>query len=168
MREQANWVDLQVPQAIERGEFDDLPGYGKPIEDLGSDPDPDWWVKKLVEREHITGVLPPALQVRKDDAELDDRLDRLTSEREVRRELEEFNERVRKARYQPLGGPPMITQERDVESRGGALARTRRRADAAQRPAGAAAEPAAPPPAATPDPDAAAHLGAGCRLSERR
>ena len=44
------------------------------VEGIGSDHDPDWWLKKLVEREKITGVLPPALQIRKDDAELDGRL----------------------------------------------------------------------------------------------
>ena len=68
MQNQTRWVDLQIQQAMERGDFDDLPGYGKPIEGIGSDHDPDWWLKKLVEREQITGVLPPALQIRKDDA----------------------------------------------------------------------------------------------------
>src|SRR5918995_91638 len=58
--QQATWVDLQVRQAMERGEFDDLPGTGKPIEDLGVEHDPDWWVKKLIERENIA-ILPPAL-----------------------------------------------------------------------------------------------------------
>jgi len=115
MQNQGQWVDLQIQQAMERGDFDDLPGYGKPIEGIGSDHDPDWWLKKLVERERITGVLPPALQIRKEDAELDGRLDRINAEREVRREVEDFNERVRKARIQPLGGLPMITLERDVD-----------------------------------------------------
>ncbi len=116
IQQQASWVDLQVRQAVERGEFDDLPGYGRPIEDLGTQHDPDWWVKKLVEREQISGVLPPALQLRKDDADLDERLDRMSLEGDVRRELEEFNERVRGAFYQPLGGPPMVTRPRDVEA----------------------------------------------------
>jgi hypothetical protein len=116
MRQQAKYVDLQIQQAVARGDFDDLPGFGKPIENLGTQHDPDWWVKQLIEREQITGVLPPALQLRTDDAQLDGRLDRITTEREVRAELEDFNERVRKARIQPLGGPPMITQERDVDA----------------------------------------------------
>ncbi|WP_278258534.1 DUF1992 domain-containing protein [Nocardioides convexus] len=59
--QQQTWVDLQVRQAMERGEFANLPGAGKPIEGLGETHDPDWWVKRLVERERIT-VLPPALQ----------------------------------------------------------------------------------------------------------
>jgi hypothetical protein len=115
MQRQQEWVDQQLRIAMERGDFDNLPGAGKPIKDLGSQHDPDWWIKRLVEREKITGVLPPALQLRKDDAELDARLDRHTAESEVRRELEEFNERVMKARYTPVDGPPLVTMPRDVE-----------------------------------------------------
>ena len=115
IQQQATWVDLQLRQAMERGDFDDLPGAGKPIEDLGPTHDPDWWVKKLLEREHVTGVLPPALQLRKDDAELDAALDRLPSEREVRAELEDFNARVMRARYTPVDGPPLVTQPRDID-----------------------------------------------------
>jgi hypothetical protein len=116
MEQQATWVDLQIRQAMDRGDFDDLPGHGKPIADLDGRHDPDWWLKRFVERENIHGVLPPALQVRRDDADLDDRLDGLTAERQVREAVEEFNEAVRRARFQPLGGPPMITEPRDVET----------------------------------------------------
>jgi hypothetical protein len=115
MQHQAKWVDLQIQQAMARGDFDDLPGYGKPIADLGSTHDPDWWLKRLVERERIS-VLPPSLQVRKDDLELDGLLDGLATPTMVRKEVEDFNERVAKARIQPLGGPPMITQMRDVDA----------------------------------------------------
>jgi hypothetical protein len=111
--QQETWVDLQVRQAMERGEFENLPGHGKPLEGLTGKDDPDWWVRRLVERERITGVLPPSLQLRKEDAELDGRLDRLGSEAEVRREVEEFNERVKWALYRPPEGPPMVTRRRD-------------------------------------------------------
>jgi hypothetical protein len=116
IEQQATWVDLQVRRAMERGDFDDLPGAGKPIDDLGATHDPDWWVKRLIEREHVTGVLPAALQLRKEDAELDAALDRLTSERDVRQELDEFNRRVVEARRQLQGGPPVITPTRDVDA----------------------------------------------------
>jgi len=141
IQHQAHWVDQQIRQAVERGEFDDLPGYGKPIEGLGPQHDPDWWLKKLVEREHIT-VLPPALQIRKDDAELEGLLDQITAEAEVRRELEDFNERVRRARIQPLGGPPMITQERDADAEVDAWRSRRAARVAAQRAALEAVAPA--------------------------
>ncbi|HWU20315.1 MAG TPA: DUF1992 domain-containing protein [Nocardioides sp.] len=112
--QQHTWVELQIRQAIDRGEFDDLPGAGKPIEGLGTEHDPDWWVKRLIERERVV-VLPPAIQLRKDDAALDERLDRLWSEAEVRREVESFNARVVRARLAPGDWPPLVTQPRDVE-----------------------------------------------------
>ncbi len=138
---QAQWVDLQIQQAMARGEFDDLPGRGKPITDLGSTHDPDWWLKKLVERERIA-VLPASLQLRKDDAELDDLLDGLNVEADVRREVEEFNERVIRARYRPPEGPPLITMPRDVEETVAAWHERRTTRRAAER----AAASAQPPP----------------------
>ena len=116
VRNQVQWADQQVRQAMARGEFDNLPGAGKPIKDLGSTHDPDWWLKKLIERERITGVLPPALQLRKEDAQLEETLDREWSEKTVRELLVDFNRRVVEARRQLLGGPPVITKLRDVEA----------------------------------------------------
>lgn len=135
---QAQWVELQLREAVARGDFDDLPGYGKPIEGLGAEHDPDWWVKKLVEREQVT-VLPPALTLRTEDAGLDDRLDRLGSERDVRRELVDFNDRVRHTLYSNPGGPPVITPQRDIEqevSRWQERRARRRAAELAARSAG--------------------------------
>ncbi len=139
IEQQQTWVDQQVRQAMERGEFDDLPGAGKPIADLGTHHDPDWWVRRLVERERIT-VLPPALQLRKDDAELDAHLDTLDSEVEARRFVEDFNARVIRARYTPVDGPPLITMPRDVE---GTLAGWAGRRAARRRTTPAAVVPAA-------------------------
>lgn len=116
MQQQASWVDQQIRVAMAKGEFDNLPGAGKPIKDLGTQHDPDWWLKQLIEREQVSGVLPPSLQLRKDDAELDGRLDEMSAEPEVRREVEAFNARVMKARYTPVDGPPLITQPRDAEA----------------------------------------------------
>jgi len=138
IQHQNTWVDLQIRQAQERGEFDNLPGAGKPIEGLGGEHDPDWWLKKLVERERIA-VLPPSIALRKEDAELDDRLDKLNVERDVRREVEDFNERVIRARYSLSAGPPLITMPRDVEATVEAWDQ-RRAARRAPR-----AQPAAPP-----------------------
>ena len=142
IQHQTQWVEQQLRIAFERGDFDDLPGAGKPLEGLGTEHDPDWWVKQLIEREHITGVLPPALQLRKDDAELDARLDSFHTAAEVQEEVEEFNARVIRARYTPVDGPPLITQPRDVEAEVGAW-RARRSARLA-RPE---------PPAAKPSPE---------------
>ena len=124
---QTQWVEQQLRTAMARGEFDDLPGAGKPIEGLGTEHDPDWWLKKLIERERITGVLPEALQLRKDDLELDALLDRQPDETHVRRELESFNRRVVEARRQLQGGPPVVTRTRDIEAEIAAWRDRRRR-----------------------------------------
>ena len=148
MEHRTRWVDLQVRQAMERGDFDDLPGAGKPIRGLGGTHDPQWWVKGLIEREQITGVGPAALLLRKEDAELDARLDRETTADGVRRVVEDFNARVVSARRQLLGGPPVITPTRDPdaevtawrERRTERQARQRRQRDlAAQQPSARAA-----------------------------
>ena len=128
--QQQTWVDLQVERAMERGDFDDLPGRGKPIEGLGERHDPEWWLKKLVERERIA-VLPASLQLRKDDAELDALLDTMAGPDQARAAVEEFNARVIQARYGIPQGPPLITMPRDVDATLAAWAERRaaRRAD---------------------------------------
>lgn len=112
---QAQWVELQVQQAVRRGEFDSLPGTGKPIADLDAPYDPDWWLKRLIERERITGVLPPALALRTEDARMDETLDHETTPDGVRRVIADFNARVVEARRQLQGGPPVITPVRDAD-----------------------------------------------------
>ncbi|WP_313810426.1 DUF1992 domain-containing protein [Glutamicibacter sp.] len=106
-------ADVQIRRAIKRGEFDNLPGSGKPI-DISDAHDPDWWFKSLVKREGLA-LLPPSIQLRKDDAALDEVLDQLPTTAAVRREVEEFNERVIRARYLLPDGPPLTTMPRDVE-----------------------------------------------------
>ena len=79
--QQHTWVDLQIRQAMERGDFDDLPGAGKPIEDLGDRARPGLVAQEAGRARADRACCPPSLQLRKEDAELDDRLDRSTSRR---------------------------------------------------------------------------------------
>jgi hypothetical protein len=114
--QQTLWVDAQIRRAMARGDFDNLPGAGKPIQGIGDTHDPEWWVKRLIEREQLSGLGPPAILLRKEDAELNDRLDRVSVEAEVRRILADFNARVVDARRQLRGGPPVVTPVRDIDS----------------------------------------------------
>lgn len=126
----AAYVETVIQQAIRRGDFDGLPGAGKPLENLDRGHDPDWWIRRKIESERITGLGPPAILLRTEDAELDGRLDRLHREGEARDALEDFNRRIVNARRQLLGGPPVVTPLRDVPAE---LAAWRARREERQR-----------------------------------
>ncbi|WP_282845660.1 DUF1992 domain-containing protein [Microbacterium oxydans] len=131
----AAFIETAIQVAIRRGEFDDLPGAGKPLEGLGTHHDPDWWIRRKIQTENLTGLGPPAILLRTEDRELDDQLDLLGRESDVRDVLEDFNRRVREARRQLQGGPPVVTPLRDVDREVAAWAERR-----AARPAPAPAE----------------------------
>lgn len=129
--ERAAFVETAIQQAIRRGEFDDLPGAGKPLPDLGGAHDPDWWIRRKIETEQLTGLGPPALTLRVEHAEMAQRLDALTREPEVREAVEDFNRRVVEARRQLQGGPPVVTPTVDVEAEVRAWGERRRAREAA-------------------------------------
>lgn len=47
-------VDRLIREAMERGEFDDLPGTGKPIPGAGTKDDEYWWLRKWIKRNRAT------------------------------------------------------------------------------------------------------------------
>jgi hypothetical protein len=129
--ERAAFVETALQQAIRRGDFDDLPGAGKPLPDLGGGHDPDWWIRRKIETEKLTGLGPPALTLRVEHAEMAERLDAIAREPEVREAVEDFNRRVIDARRQLLGGPPVVTPTVDVEAEVVAWAARRRARESA-------------------------------------
>ncbi|SDZ09714.1 protein of unknown function [Herbiconiux ginsengi] len=145
MEQRAQFVEIQIAQAMRRGDFDDLPGAGKPLTHLTESYDPNWWIRRKIERERLTGLGPPALTLRTEDAALDERIDEAGSERAVRELLTDFNRRVIEARRQLQGGPPVITATRDIElevERWQERRAARRRAHEAEREREAAARAA--------------------------
>ena len=113
-------VEKAIREAQERGEFDHLPGAGKPLKDLGDPDDPMWWLRRYAEREHLdmTGALPPALQLRKEAASYPGSLADLRTEAAVRHVLEDFNTRVRRDRLRPPdpGMPQLLAPTVDVDA----------------------------------------------------
>lgn len=109
------WVDQQIREAEERGEFADLPGKGRPIAGLDEPHDELWWVKGLLQREGVS-YTPPALSLRREVHDLQDRLQREPTEACVRRVVEELNGRIRSAnRMPPIDGPPTSVSPLDVD-----------------------------------------------------
>lgn len=134
-------AEYLIRDAMAQGKFDNLKYAGKPIPGLGESYDPDWWVKGLIQREHLTGVGPKAILLRTEEAELDARMDMQYSEKQVRDIVEDFNDRIIDARRQLQGGPPVITRTRDPDAE---VQRWRERRDAAA--AAAAEAPSGPEP----------------------
>ncbi|TDO34692.1 uncharacterized protein DUF1992 [Kribbella sp. VKM Ac-2527] len=91
------WVDLQLRQADERGEFDNLALAGKPLPKLAEAHDPDWWVKDFIRREQIDTevLLPASVQLRKEKERIPETVAKLRTETEVRDYLKDLNERIR-------------------------------------------------------------------------
>ena len=116
----AHWyetaIDRQLREATERGEFDNLPGTGKPFADAGGEYDDDWWVKDWLRREGATaGVIPPTLALRREVEDLDEIVDRLRTEGEVRDRVTQLNERIHQARVGRMDGPPVVLPSLDTD-----------------------------------------------------
>lgn len=107
-------AERKVREAMERGEFDDLPGQGKPL-DL-SDRDPNWWVKGLLEREQIRMPLPTSLALRREAKEIDDTVADCRDEAAVRAVVDDLNERILDSHRRRVDGPPVVTAKVDVDA----------------------------------------------------
>ncbi|MEV6258908.1 DUF1992 domain-containing protein [Nocardia sp. NPDC051911] len=100
-----SWVDKQIREATERGEFDNLPGAGKPLPGAGEPLDEQWWLKAYLHREGGTadGMLPPSLVLRRDLERLPETVRTLRFEQEVRDTVAELNDRVTRWLRMPTG-----------------------------------------------------------------
>jgi Domain of unknown function (DUF1992) len=108
------WIDAQIRVATEAGAFDNLPGAGKPLPNLGQEHDPLWWVKQLVQREQIS-TLPPSLELlRKVERELA-AIEKLHDEATVRHRVAALNVEIAKINATVVEGPPTRLGTLDVD-----------------------------------------------------
>ena len=108
------WIDAQIRVAREQGAFDNLPGAGKPLANLGQEHDPLWWVKQLIRREQIS-VLPPSLELlRKVEKELA-AIERLHDEATVRDRVAVLNVEISKVNATVMEGPPTRLSTLDAD-----------------------------------------------------
>jgi hypothetical protein len=89
-------VDRQIRMAQERGDFDDLPGKGKPLAALQGPDDENWWVRQFVQREGVPSdaLLPTPLQLRKEVERLPETVRDLPTEQAVRAAVSDLNRRI--------------------------------------------------------------------------
>jgi hypothetical protein len=118
--ENESHIDRIIREASERGEFDNLPGSGKPLP-LRHMGDPDWWIKDLIARENISldGLAgTTAIALRREADSFPESLLDIAHESAVREVLEDFNARVAEDWKRPqLGrGSPIVARKVDVEA----------------------------------------------------
>ncbi|HEV2845761.1 MAG TPA: DUF1992 domain-containing protein [Thermoanaerobaculia bacterium] len=107
------WVDSQISRSIARGDFERLPGAGRPLQGLDREETAYDWAVAKARREGVdtAAMLPPGLALRRERDELPVRAARLASEAEVRALAEDYNHRVeafwrrpQESRWSPVPG----------------------------------------------------------------
>ncbi|MFI6032911.1 DUF1992 domain-containing protein [Streptomyces sp. NPDC051315] len=111
-----SWVDKQIRDAQRRGDFDRLPGAGRPLAP-GTDTSYDelWWIRRKMAREGLS-VLPPALALRKEAEDALAAAYAAPSERLVRKIVTDVNVKLRAMMFRPPPGPPLGMKPYDVEA----------------------------------------------------
>ena len=109
-----SWIDRQIREAEDRGEFDDLAGAGKPIPELDKPFDDLWWVKDKLRREGLS-YMPPSVALRKEAGDALLAASRAGSEAEVRQVISAINDKIREANRKTIAGPPLMLVPYDVE-----------------------------------------------------
>ncbi len=160
------WVDKLIREAQERGEFDDLPGSGKPLPGIDGPLEEDWWVKQKVRSEELPteALLPPALRLRRELAALPETVRHLRDEAAVRAAVREVNLRVAEYIRIPTG-PVLPVAPADPDA---VVARWRAERDGGARPDGGTAPGSGPEPAQRPGKPAPRRSEPSTELGTRR
>jgi hypothetical protein len=110
-----SWIEEQINRARDEGQFDNLEGAGKPLPGLADGYDPDWWVKRLVQRERVS-IAPPSLELlRKVEVEMAKIL-ALRREPDVRARVATLNAEIARVNATAATGPPTRLAPLDVEA----------------------------------------------------
>jgi hypothetical protein len=97
-------VERRIRLAQERGDFDGLPGHGKPLPLEGPD-DENWWVRGYLRREGLSAepLLPTPLQLRREVERLPATVADLRDEQAVRNVARALNRRIAEWLRAPVG-----------------------------------------------------------------
>ncbi|MEV0118492.1 DUF1992 domain-containing protein [Streptomyces sp. NPDC050844] len=111
-----SWIDKQIREAEQRGDFASLPGRGKPLpESLDTTSyDEQWWIKQKMVREGVSH-LPPTLALRKEAEDVLAAAPDAPSESMARRLVTDLNEKITEALRRPPPGPPLGLKPFDVD-----------------------------------------------------
>jgi hypothetical protein len=109
-----SWIDRQIREAAERGEFENLPGTGKPIANLDKPHDENWWIRQKLRSEDLS-YLPPSLALKKEAHSAIDTALCAKTQIEVREIIEQINAKIVRANRLGIDGPPVSLVPYDVQ-----------------------------------------------------
>ncbi|MFG1803926.1 DUF1992 domain-containing protein [Micromonospora carbonacea] len=137
-------AEAQIRTAQERGEFDNLPGAGKPLPGRGMPYDESWWIKSFLEREKLPSdlLLPTPLLLRRRIERLPDEVRGLPTEAAVRAHVADLNREVVAWLRNPTG-PQVVVRPANADE---VVAGWRADRERVHAQAVAATRPAAAPP----------------------
>jgi hypothetical protein len=137
-------IDQAIREAMERGEFDNLPGAGKPLpqNDSGGD---HFLARWAAQEESGQPFLPMSLQLRKEAHDIRVRVSRERSERRVRDLVDDLNVRISNEIRMPTSRPPLAMRQLDVDEIVADWAAEREHRAAEQAAALPTMQPAEPP-----------------------
>jgi hypothetical protein len=103
-------VEQRIQEALDRGDFDDLPGKGKPIpiEDDSMVPDELRLAYKILKN---AGCLPPELEMQKEIRQMEDLLSDIPDEKERYKLIKKINFHILKLNMARKGSPLLEKQE---------------------------------------------------------
>ena len=86
-------IEKRIKEAQKRGEFDNLPGHGEPleVEDDSHVPEDLRLAYKILKN---ADCLPPELQLRKEIRQMEDMLDNIPDEKEKYRQIKKINYKI--------------------------------------------------------------------------
>ncbi len=112
-----DWRERRLQEALERGDFENLPGAGKPLTGLGRPLSPGDWAVRWARRTgaDLTAALPLALAMRREREQLVAAVPTLGAQAQVRTLVADFNVRLDRGYRTPQADPPLAVPFLDVE-----------------------------------------------------
>jgi TusA-related sulfurtransferase len=104
-------VEERIKEAQKRGEFDDLPGSGEPLnlEDDSRIPEDLRLAYKLLKN---ADCLPPELELKKEIRQMEDMLESITDEKEKYRQIKRINLKIMKLNL--MGRKSPLLEETEI------------------------------------------------------
>lgn len=97
-------IEKRIQESLAKGEFDDLPGRGRPLalEDDSHVPEDLRLAYKVLKN---ANCLPPEVELRKDIRQMKDMLDAIPDEKEKVRQIRRINYKIMKLNAMGRGSP---------------------------------------------------------------